>query len=189
MESAFVEATQCAAGGFVNWGKFAVMRFTAEEWARPSGVGTAEAPLLAQVGWGGEHVLVLDLQTGEGAVMRPGGYARADLEKHRVWVCPMFEPFLEWLWAEARAGRDPLDLPAVVELPEAEFAMSGYRREGPAEADLAGAAAALRALAGGLEEALRRLDEGLDPGDPSRDLLAGLNPLLEAAREARRPLP
>jgi len=78
-----------------------------------------------------KHVLVLDLQTGEGAILKPGGDPRADLKKHRVWVCPMFEPFLEWLYARALAiGLD--DLPLHVDLPEAPFAFAGYRRPGPA---------------------------------------------------------
>lgn len=72
---------------------------------------------------------VLDLQTGEGAFFRPGGYAAADLEKHRVWVCPLFEPFLEWLYRQDLT--DLGQLPRLVELPDAEFAMRGYRRAGP----------------------------------------------------------
>jgi hypothetical protein len=115
-----------------NWGKFMVM-VPEEEWACRSQVSTEfGGPLLSALGWSHEHLWVLDLQTGEGAFFKPGGYAHADLEKHAVWVCPLFEPFLEWLWDRYR--EDPrLDiggLPDVVELPGAEFAFAGYRRPG-----------------------------------------------------------
>jgi hypothetical protein len=114
-----------------NWGKF-MLAVPDEEWARGSLVCPG-GPLLSACGWGHEHVWVLDLQTGEGAFFRPGGVAHADLEKHRIWVCVLFESFLEWLYAQYR--EDPrLDiesLPDVVELPGAEFAFSGYRRPGP----------------------------------------------------------
>jgi hypothetical protein len=80
-------------------------------------------PLLSVCGWGTGrgYLIVMDLQTGEGAIFRPGGYAHADLEKHQVWVCPMFEPFLEWLYKQNRHALDAL--PRMVELPDAEFYM------------------------------------------------------------------
>jgi hypothetical protein len=114
-----------------NWGKFMVM-VPEEEWAYRSQVSTEfGGPLLSALGWSGAHMWVLDLQTGEGAFFKPGGYAHADLEKHRIWVCPLFEPFLEWLYAWYREGLDIEGLPDVVELPAAEFAFAGYRRPGP----------------------------------------------------------
>jgi hypothetical protein len=116
-----------------NWGKFMVM-VPEEEWAYRSKVNTEfGGSLLSSCGWSFEHVWVLDLQTGEGAYFRAGGYAKADLAKHAVWVCPLFEAFLEWLYARYReTGTLDLDaLPDVVELPDAEFALSGYRRPGP----------------------------------------------------------
>jgi hypothetical protein len=122
----FIEATN----GPQNWGKFAVCRFEPEEWRRTSVVNPADSrPMLGARGWTPRHVLVLDLQTGEGAIFRPGGLARADLQKHRIWVCPLFEPFLEWLYKQ---DLDDLDaLPSHVDLPEAPFEVSGYRRPGP----------------------------------------------------------
>jgi hypothetical protein len=120
-----------------NWGKFLVGEFD-EEWAHDSRVHPDRAPLLRSCGWWGpEHVWVLDLQTGEGAYFNPGGLAHADLTKHRIWVCPLFEPFLEWLYERYReAGKLDLDeLPDVVELPGAEFAFAGYRRPGPEGAE------------------------------------------------------
>lgn len=79
-----------------NWGKFAIGLFTAEEWAVRSQVD--EAKLLRGRGWDEHHLLFLDLQTGEGTMLRPGGLVEADLEKHAVWICPMAEPFLKWLY-------------------------------------------------------------------------------------------
>jgi hypothetical protein len=79
-------------------------------------------------GWGDEHIWVLDLQTGEGATFRHGGMASADLNKHRIWVCPMFEPFLAWLYQQDLHELDAL--PAVINLPDAPAAFHGYRRAG-----------------------------------------------------------
>lgn len=53
-----------------------------------------------------------------------------DLDKHRVWVCPLYEPFLNWLYAQDLADLDKL--PDLVDIPDAEFQMHGYRRPGPA---------------------------------------------------------
>src|SRR6266568_9619596 len=82
--------------------------------------------MLSERGWTSDHLLVLDLQTGEGAIFRPGGSARADLnEKHQVWVCPLFEPFMEWLYKQDTP--DLTALPDQVEL-DAPGAPFGYRR-------------------------------------------------------------
>lgn len=133
METKIVEAVNKIGGGYGNWGKFLVGKFT-DEWGRRRAIPGAPdlaMPLLTQVGWTQDHFLVLDLQTGEGAVFRHGGLAEADLHKHRVWVCPLFEPFLAWLY-----GQDVSDLQALpdhVVLPGAPFEMRGYRRPGPPE--------------------------------------------------------
>src|SRR5213075_3514951 len=116
MLTKIVEATQ--GDGWTNHGKFMLMRFDEEEWARRSTVGPPQPLLDGVCGWGPEHLWVLDLQTGEGACFRPGGYATAHLDKHAVWVCPLFEPFVDWLWGQVRAGVDPFDLPERVELPD-----------------------------------------------------------------------
>jgi len=127
MKTQIVEVTN----GPNNWGKFLVGQFNGEEYARKSvvdeGADLSARSLVSVLGWSSSHFLLLDLQTGEGAIFRKGGYAAADLDKHRVWVCPMFQPFLEWLYARA----DLVDLPAHVDLPDAPFAMYGYRRPGP----------------------------------------------------------
>lgn len=129
MNLVFLEATN----GF-NWGKFAIGRFDGNEWAYPSKIDTMTGStvtlsvrLLRTVGWGPDHFFFLDLQTGEGAIFRHGGYAEADLNKHRIWVCPMALPALRYIMSH------PLDeLPELLELTEAEApsAMQGYRRAG-----------------------------------------------------------
>lgn len=130
MITKIIESTQ--GDGFTNHGKFMLMRFDADEWARLSTVG-APAPLLGGVcGWSPEHVWMLDLQTGEGACFRPGGYAAADLTKHSVWACPMFEPTLAALYKMDLS--DITALPDKLVLPDAPFAMQGYRRPGVGEA-------------------------------------------------------
>ncbi len=127
MKTHLFEATQSIARG-ANWGKFLVGEFDTE-WAATSALDDRH-PLLAGRGWARDHKLVVDLQTGEGAVFSvwQGGYAKADLEKHEIWVCPMFEPFLAWLYEHADTPLGELD--RIVELPDAPFEMAGYRREG-----------------------------------------------------------
>lgn len=126
MKSAVIEASNG-----LNWGKFLIARFDEEEWALRPAVHDAmdTTPLLRQLGWGRDHVWFLDLQTGEGAFLRPGGMASADLRKHAIWVCPLFEPFLEWAYQQDLTQIDAL--PRLVELPNAPAAFHGYRRPGP----------------------------------------------------------
>lgn len=121
MKVRFVEATN----GF-NWGKFMIGAFD-DEWRKKSHVD--EQPLLAGRGWTERHLLIVDLATGEGAIFLPGGSARADLNKHRVWVCPLFEPFLEWLYHYTK-GFSLDRLPPTIHLPDAPSALTGFRRPG-----------------------------------------------------------
>jgi hypothetical protein len=138
VKTKIIEGTQSLAepgewGNWGNWGKF-MLCVPDSEWGRASRIGLGGSwPLLREIGWTPDHVWVLDLQTGEGAYFRPGGLASADLAKHRIWVCPLYEPFLEWLYARYREtpGLDIGGLPDVAELPDAPFALSGYRRPGP----------------------------------------------------------
>ena len=134
MHVKIIEAEQGDTPG--NWGKFAVMRPGPEEWKRSSAVSGTPMPLLREIGWGPDLLIVFDLQTREGAAFRPGGHPGADLTKHRIWVCPLFEAFLGWLY------RQPLDdlnaLPDRVALGDVPFAFYGYRRPGP-EGDTDGA--------------------------------------------------
>lgn len=131
MRTRFIEATN----GPQNWGKFAVGRFDVDETMRRSHIDPDGAPLLRQIGWHSNDVVwVFDLQTREGAAFDPGGYAKADLAKHRVWVCPLFEPFLAWLYEQDLSDLDAL--PGHVDLPNAPFAFYGYRRDGKTPGDV-----------------------------------------------------
>jgi hypothetical protein len=129
MQTKFIETTNTDAGG-MNWGKFMVARFTESEWERRSEVGGQI--MLAERGWSRDNLLVLDLQTGEGAVFKPKGYAKGDLDKHALWVCPLFEPFLGWLYEQDLT--DIEKLPALVKIKNPESALYGYRRPGPGAA-------------------------------------------------------
>ena len=98
MDTFFFEATN----GF-NHGKFAVALFTDEEWERRSAL--RDVRLLPSLGWGRSprdlHVWVLDLQTAEGMYVRLGGCAEYDLNgQHQIRVCPLFLPFLRWLYTQ-----------------------------------------------------------------------------------------
>lgn len=123
MKVTFIEATN----GPLNWGKFMLGRFERQEWNYKSEIDGRS--LIGGRGWSPGDLLVLDLQTGEGAIFSPPGSTHADLEKHRIWVCPLFEPFLKWLYKQDLSDLDKL--PTHVDLPDAEFMMSGYRRPGP----------------------------------------------------------
>lgn len=129
MKTQIVEVTN----GPMNWGKFLVGHFDTEFQRKPAIPGIdgrlmADSSLLVQRGWGRDHFLVLDLETGEGAIFHRPGSPQADLDKHRIWVCPLFEPFLTWLYAQPSIE----NLPAHVDLPKAPFALQGYRRPGKA---------------------------------------------------------
>jgi hypothetical protein len=122
MQTKFIEVTN----GQRNWGKFILIKFDSE-WAEKSAF--TGRSLLGEVGWAPDNIIVFDLQTGEGARFRPGGCVKADLDKHKIWVCPMYEPFLNWLYRQDLT--DLSKLPSELDIPDAEFAMAGYRRPGP----------------------------------------------------------
>jgi len=125
MKPKFIEVTN----NNKNWGKFMVTKFY-EDASIPSQI-TPTQSLMSACGWTPHHIMVFDLQTGEGAIFMPGGMAAADLDKHKIWVCPMFEPFLKWLYKQYRDPKFDLDkLPPLLDLPNAEFALRGHRREG-----------------------------------------------------------
>lgn len=113
----------------LNWGKFLV-GVPDVEWSLRSDIDPENPrPLLAQIGWEPGEIWVCDLQTREGAFFWPGGSARADLERHRIWVCPLFEMFLTWLYEQNIEALHLL--PRIVALPDAQFSINGYRRLGP----------------------------------------------------------
>lgn len=126
MKTKFIEATQDAKKGF-NWGKFLLMKFDSE-WEYQSQIDIGR-PLLRAIGWAPNQIWVLDLQTCEGVAVSPGGSAAYDLNhRHKIWCCPMYQPFLEWLYAQDLSDLDKL--PGMVELPLVEGEMAGYRRSG-----------------------------------------------------------
>ncbi len=109
-----------------NWGKFMIGWFTSEERHIRSSIDDNS---VVNTRWSENHLLVTDLETGEAAIFKMGGFAKADLNKHAIWVCPLFEPFLEWLYQQNLSTFSNVEnLPALVQLPEAEFQMRGYRR-------------------------------------------------------------
>lgn len=123
MKIKFIEATE---NSQFNWGKFMVAKFEQSEWDQASALDKRN--LLRARGWTPDHLLVLDIQTGEGAVFRHGGLASHDLnERHQIWVCPMYEPFLNWLYKQDVT--DLTKLPSLVNLGDVPTAMSGYRRK------------------------------------------------------------
>lgn len=136
MELKFVEAISDEG----NWGKFAVGRHETSEWREREAIRPDDLPegattpgLLRGRGWGPEHVWILDLQTGEGAMFRPGGHARADLSKRQIWVCPLFEPFLVAFYEHVRRFQDLgwwEQLPRVMRLTGVPLQLRGYRRRG-----------------------------------------------------------
>lgn len=131
MITKIIEATNYTGeqGTGINHGKFMILQFDIVDWAYASKVSPSFS-LLSSCGWGPGHYWVMDLQTGEGALFSHGGLARADLAKHRIWVCPLFEPFLEWFYEQdIKGGIDKL--PEKVVLKDAESALYGYRRAGP----------------------------------------------------------
>lgn len=166
MKTRFIEAIGIQPGGAPgNHGKFSVGWFEAHEWARQSEVDADMGEvrsLLGRTGWTGRHFVVSDLQTGESAIFLLGGHAANDLDKHAIWVCPLFEPFLEWLYvqwnewcAQMLASKDPLPSPGdfLPQLPKQvkvdyPMELSGRRRNGPFEA-------LARELAEALEDEIR----------------------------------
>ncbi len=137
MDTKFVEAGHGPDGG--NWGKFLVGRYTEDELAEPAQFPGCEGSrrLVNLGGPGRQDIWVLDLQTGEGARF-PIEFVRDvdvhhQLNKHRIWVCPLYEPFVAFLFGyignHQRTWWDTL--PRTVEMPTAGIVVFGRRRPGP----------------------------------------------------------
>lgn len=134
MKTKIIEATNG-----LNYGKFLVGVFDDSEWTRTSNV--SQLNLLRAIGYDTRQppLWVFDLQTKEGAAFYPEhpDMAKYQLEKHRIWVCPMYEFFLSWLFAEHVKDAAMVialdDLPALVDLETNFFAFYGHRRPGPQE--------------------------------------------------------
>lgn len=136
MDTKFVEAGHGPDAG--NWGKFLLGRYTREELAEPTRFPGCEGQRVVSLrGNGAHHLWVLDLATGEGARFPINSTKPYDailkLNDHQILVCPLFEPFLAWLFAHIDGHRETWwqTLPRTVELPTAEFSLFGYRRPGP----------------------------------------------------------
>jgi hypothetical protein len=141
MITQFIEATNFYDGG-LNWGKFLLCKFDDRDWSYQA--TEADGALLSVMPGGRESwnpetsIFVVDLQTGEGSRFDLRTEPVAQLERHKIWVCPLFEPFLKWLFREIQSrppgpGRFELTtLPAVAKFP-ASSALAGYRRAGPCD--------------------------------------------------------
>ncbi len=139
MDTKFVEVGHGPSGG--NWGKFMIARYTANELLEPTQFPGCEGQRIVSLrGSGRHHIWVMDLATGEGARFpvdlggHPGATARKHLDDHQIWVCPLFEPFIGWLYDFSSANPNTWwdELPRTIEIPEAGFAFAGFRRgEGP----------------------------------------------------------
>lgn len=115
-----------ASNGY-NWGKFAVARFDTE-WTQISTVTDLPLLRLSGSGWTNDQIWVMDLQTREAAAFTPGGHAANDLNKHQIWVCPLYEPFLAWLYQQDLT--DITQLPHTIHL-DTPGEFRGHRRPGP----------------------------------------------------------
>jgi hypothetical protein len=127
----FLEASQGPRGP--NHGKFLLLRLDARELETRSALpGFETMPLLAGRKFTGRETFMLDLQTGEGAAFLMTGLAEADLSKHRIWVCPLYLPTLQWLYTRnlGEGAGDITALPRYVELPDAPFAFAAARNPG-----------------------------------------------------------
>jgi hypothetical protein len=140
MDTYFFEATN----GF-NHGKFAVAFFDDEEWERRSALPSVHGGrLLSALGWGRSardlHMWVLDLQTGEGMYVPVEGSADYQLDGlHQIRVCPLFLPFLRWLYGQDLTRLAELS-GTLVRLTEEEAPSSMASRRSPAWAREAAAA-------------------------------------------------
>jgi hypothetical protein len=116
-----------------NWGKFMVAQFDEAETSHISAV--THSPFLVEVGYGGDirrWLWVFDLQTGEGAIfpVLNRGSVRHDLDKHKIWVCLLYEPFIGWLYQNYDGDIDKIPNYLEINAPDGLY---GYRRPGLGE--------------------------------------------------------
>ena len=115
-----IEASDNAA-----YGKFLIARLDDELHASSALPGYEGSPLLRLGGlrrFNENSTLIVDLQTGNAAVffISNGGSWEADLNRTGpIHVCPMFRPFLKWLYEQKVPVHPPAaiqDLPRFVEV-------------------------------------------------------------------------
>ncbi len=133
MKTHFIEATQ---RDDFNWGKFLLCQYEPADWAHPvhlpisKSLASQPQSLLRSRMRDPDGIWCLDIETNEGAYLRWGPRMHLDLnDKHQVWVCPMYEPFLEWLGSQHELG-DITMLPHFLRLDTDFGAVAGYRRSG-----------------------------------------------------------
>lgn len=138
MISKIIEATNT---NKFNFGKFNVSVYDAEERSRASIINEG-FNLLRSIGKHPDDVMVADLQTSEaltfpayfrnyrgGDPERLAGEVHYYMGKHKIWVCPLYEPFVCWLFEQDL--EDIRKLPPMVDtLPEEVSSLFGYRRQG-----------------------------------------------------------
>jgi len=132
------------------WGKFLVGVFDAE-WSRRSSVRITDSfptlrdgfdrleaeegqhprqgpPLLWNLGWGKDHILVVDLSVGNGAIFRSGGAVLADVKKKAIYFCALFTDFLTWLYDQDLEQLDELPDKIVLPRPAATVRRTASQR-------------------------------------------------------------
>lgn len=97
------------------WGKFMVGQFD-EEWQQRSVVDERTSPLMWQLGWTPDWLLVVDLSIGNGAMYTMKGVDERARYKEGTYFCPMQPAFVHWLRAEWKGKLE--DLPDSLILPE-----------------------------------------------------------------------
>ncbi len=131
MDTRFVEATN----GF-NHGKFLLGRYNEPEMAEHCRVGGefGQYSVIRSQGFTRRDIWILDLATGEGAIFPLSGSGSADVHKRRIRVCPLYEPFVVWLYDYVAKTPDWWNaLPRLVALPDAPSALHGHRRTGTSD--------------------------------------------------------
>jgi len=119
---------EASSGWAKNYGTFAVGRLGSEELRQESAYYPGSSAL-GQRKYDERKLWAMDMVTCEGAAFDPKADLVSQLERHQIWVCVLYEPFLRWLGQQDL--RDLSILPRKVDLPDVPPALVGYRRTGP----------------------------------------------------------
>lgn len=79
-----------------------------DEWKRRGSVDESSQPLLSRLGWGPDHIMVMDLSVGHAAIFAPHGFPAIDVDDTGIYFCPLFRGFLEWLYQQDLSDLDAL---------------------------------------------------------------------------------